>query len=182
MFGSITDEEIAANAGKTYQDATALRDPLAGLGYEEPGGEVQGPFEAGAWDAVAMDYPGQPREKNGRFAEGKMSGAYERPTGFTRKKNGDLTLDKTERKRYDNLLLGEKTSDGVTVRSISQHAYDRAAQRGISPGQIQNAMKSSPNPSKRDPACREYDKDRIRVVVNFHNGTVVSVMKRRGAK
>ena len=182
MFGSITDEEIAANAGKTYQDVTALRDPLAGLGYEEPGGEVQGPFEAGARDAVAMDYPGQPREKNGRFAERKMPGAYEKPTGFTRKKNGDLTLDKTERKRYDNLLLGEKTSDGVTVRSISQHAYDRAAQRGISPGQIQNAMKSSPNPSKRDPACREYDKDKIRVVVNFHNGTVVSVMKRRGAK
>ena len=37
MFGSITDEEIAANAGKTYQDATALRDPLAGLGFEQEG-------------------------------------------------------------------------------------------------------------------------------------------------
>ena len=35
MFGSITDEEIKANAGKTYQDATALRDPLVGIGYEE---------------------------------------------------------------------------------------------------------------------------------------------------
>lgn len=31
LFGEISDEEIAANAGKTYQDATALRDPLAGL-------------------------------------------------------------------------------------------------------------------------------------------------------
>lgn len=37
MFGSISDEEIAANAGKTYQDATALRDPLAGLGFEQEG-------------------------------------------------------------------------------------------------------------------------------------------------
>lgn len=35
MFGSITDEEIKSNAGKTYQDATALRDPLMGLGYGE---------------------------------------------------------------------------------------------------------------------------------------------------
>ena len=35
LFGSITDEEIAANAGRTYQDATALRDPLAGLGLGE---------------------------------------------------------------------------------------------------------------------------------------------------
>ena len=35
MFGSITDEEIKANEGRTYQDATALRDPLAGLEYGE---------------------------------------------------------------------------------------------------------------------------------------------------
>ena len=35
MFGSMTDEEIASNAGKTYQDVTALRDPLAGLGIGE---------------------------------------------------------------------------------------------------------------------------------------------------
>ena len=34
LFSCITDEEIAANAGKTYQDLTALRDPLAGLDYE----------------------------------------------------------------------------------------------------------------------------------------------------
>lgn len=41
MFGNISDEEIAAAAGKTYQDVTALRDPLAGLGYEDniTGGE-----------------------------------------------------------------------------------------------------------------------------------------------
>ena len=34
LFGSITDEEIKANAGKTFQDVTALRDPLAGLVLE----------------------------------------------------------------------------------------------------------------------------------------------------
>lgn len=33
LYGSLTDEEIAANAGKTYQDATALRDPLTGLSF-----------------------------------------------------------------------------------------------------------------------------------------------------
>lgn len=42
MFGSITDEEIAANAGKTYQDVTALRDPLMGLGYGEGGDTIAG--------------------------------------------------------------------------------------------------------------------------------------------
>ena len=33
LFGNITEEEIVSNAGKTYQDATALRDPFAGIGY-----------------------------------------------------------------------------------------------------------------------------------------------------
>ena len=33
MFEAITDEEIKANAGRTYQDVTALRDPMMGLGY-----------------------------------------------------------------------------------------------------------------------------------------------------
>ena len=37
MWDSITDEEIASNAGKSYQEATALRDPLMGLGYDTYG-------------------------------------------------------------------------------------------------------------------------------------------------
>ena len=58
MFGSITDEEIAANAGKTYQDATALRDPLMGLGFE---GQAADSFPV-------SDYsPNQPRGKDGRW-------------------------------------------------------------------------------------------------------------------
>ena len=32
LFGSITDDEIKANAGKTYQDATSLHDPTLGYG------------------------------------------------------------------------------------------------------------------------------------------------------
>jgi len=35
LFGSITDEEIAAGAGKTCQDVTAIRDPQMGLEYLE---------------------------------------------------------------------------------------------------------------------------------------------------
>lgn len=40
MFDSITDKEISANAGKTYQDVTALRDPLAGLDFGEGNDEL----------------------------------------------------------------------------------------------------------------------------------------------
>ena len=68
MFDSISEEEIAANAGKTYQDVTALRDPLAGLG---DGGEISAPFEGAAQDALTWDYsPSQPRDKKGRWTSG----------------------------------------------------------------------------------------------------------------
>ena len=68
MFDSISEEEIAANTGKTYQDVTALRDPLAGLGY---GGEISAPFEGAAQDALTWDYsPSQPKDKKGRWTSG----------------------------------------------------------------------------------------------------------------
>lgn len=44
MFGSISDEEVNTAAGKSYQDLTALRDPLVGLGY----GEMNADTEPGA--------------------------------------------------------------------------------------------------------------------------------------
>ena len=70
MYGSIMDDEIASNAGKSYQDATALRDPIAGIAFGEDRATA---FEGAAQDAALVyDYPGQPREKNGQFAEGKM--------------------------------------------------------------------------------------------------------------
>ena len=39
VFGSLTDEEIAANAGKSYADVTSLHDPLLGYGLGGLSGE-----------------------------------------------------------------------------------------------------------------------------------------------
>jgi len=61
LFGSISDEEIAANAGKTYQDLTALRDPLAGLEYEDL---------AQSGDILTADYNPHHDPSNGRFTSG----------------------------------------------------------------------------------------------------------------
>ena len=177
LFDSITDEEIASNKGKTFQDVTALRDPLMGLGY----GDTEPPFDTAAHDEMTVDYsPNQPRDKNGRWSEG--GGVYDKPTGFTTNQNGEKTLDNKERKRYDEILVGERTSDGVKITSLSNHAYDRAAQRNISPGEIRRAIKATPTLSKKDPTCNEYDNKCIRTVVNFHSGNVISVMRRRMKK
>ena len=56
MFGSISDEEINNNMGKTYRDLTALRDPLMGLEYNEPTNEEPRPFDGAAQDAAVTDY------------------------------------------------------------------------------------------------------------------------------
>lgn len=41
LFGSISDEEIKSNKGRTYQDVTALRDPLAGLSLPPPSADEE---------------------------------------------------------------------------------------------------------------------------------------------
>lgn len=51
LFGAITDEEITAQAGKTYQDVTALRDPMLGLSFESAEGEVSPNAESEAGPA-----------------------------------------------------------------------------------------------------------------------------------
>lgn len=63
MFDSIEDDEIEANKDKTYQDVTAMQDPLAELSAPDEGAEEDSPFET----ADAYFDPDQPREKNGRF-------------------------------------------------------------------------------------------------------------------
>lgn len=98
LFGSITDEEIAGNAGKTYQDATALRDPLMGLGY---GGEESAPFEGNARDEAVLDYKGQPREKNGRFTFGKLGGS----SSTAKSTRGTLGMSKAERRHVSSGIL-----------------------------------------------------------------------------
>lgn len=67
LFGSISDEEITANAGKSYQDVTALRDPLTGLSFDT---DVVDSYSA-------YDYsPNQPRGKDGRWIPyGAVSGS-----------------------------------------------------------------------------------------------------------
>lgn len=176
MFEGISDEEIAANAGKTYQDATQTGDASTGLGLD---GEKSGSIE-GARDGLTTDYNSNHDPENGQFANGGGDG-YDKPTGFAKNKKGEKTLDETERERYNKIIIGIKASNGVTIKKLSEHAYDRAAQRGIAPSQILDALQSAPTISSKDPTCREYDNKGIRVVVNYQSGNIVSVMKRRGA-
>lgn len=139
LFGNISDEEIAAAEGKTYQDVTALRDPLAGLGYggEISGGEDTGrPFEGAARDAAVVDYsPGQPRDKNGRWTKGAGSGTIGK-TKYApspqRNKSGLQMKPKTYARltgvlntRYPGLRAGEvrRINDAKYIYKVRADGY-----------------------------------------------------------
>jgi len=67
LFDSITDEEIAANRGKTYQDVTAMADPFAGLAPPAS-------FEAPTGDSLTTDFNPHHDPSSGRFTSGGGSG------------------------------------------------------------------------------------------------------------
>lgn len=65
LFESISDEEIEESRRVTYQDVTSLKDPMVGMVDTIP-------FDVPVVDEMTVDYPGQPREADGKFSHGKM--------------------------------------------------------------------------------------------------------------
>ena len=144
MFDSLTDEQISANAGKTFQDVTALRDPMAGLGY---GGDDTGPFEVTVGDSLTLDYPGQPREKDGRYTYGKMlkseagNGIVKLPNGKKKERTYNPAdyqnlevgnAENTQRKEAGGFKDKEKLKDhvarhGKAVGAKNEREYERKA-------------------------------------------------------
>jgi len=111
LFESIAEESIAAAAGQTYQDVTALKDPLAGI-------EETSAFDAlppvmsldGGKGSGNFGHAGRPgkvggsQTKHGEEAGGgSSSGAseYRKPTGIVLNKNGEKLLTK----RNENGIL-----------------------------------------------------------------------------
>lgn len=66
LFGSITEEAIQSNAGVSYQDRTALRDPLAGL-FDTPIQTVDGGPGSGNFN-----HAGRPGQVGGAGAHGNQ--------------------------------------------------------------------------------------------------------------
>lgn len=127
LFDSITDEEIASNKGKTFQDVTALRDPLMGLGY----GDTESPFDTAAHDEMTVDYSlNQPRDKNGRWSEGGLTGTEESSkiihtekvsaTGYNKFEQGftDKNLERHIKKH------GQKDYPNFTKEDYNRYALD----------------------------------------------------------
>lgn len=110
LFGSLTDPVIAAAKGKTYQDVTALRDPLAGLtGSLTP--------EITIGDVLAEDFNPY-HDSDGRFTSGGGSGKIKKTKYAPSPQRGESKIQlkpKTYARltgvlntQYPGLLAGEK--------------------------------------------------------------------------
>lgn len=132
LFGCLTEEEIARSRGKTYQDVTALRDPLAGLGY---GAEDFASFKAAAQDAATEDFNPYHDPSNGRFTSGGGSGTMGKTKyapSHQRSHNGVQIGAKKYAKlcgildtRYPNLNAGEVRyiRDATRIYKVEADGY-----------------------------------------------------------
>jgi hypothetical protein len=113
--------------------------------------------------------------ENGIMLEdgGEGSGRYPKGSGET--------LSAAERKASDAILHGTVTKDGVTVKSTSEHAYERMAQRKIDASKIRGALTE---PDKTEPGHTDrttaYRKGKLKIIFDHVDGKIVSVMEKGG--
>lgn len=172
MFDAIEDSDIKSNMEKSFKDVTAMADPMAGLfgeSGEEKGAEGDSPFETkDGWVTI-----------NGKHVllgeEGIPAEAFDKPTGIKSNSDGSKTLDDVERKRYDDLLLGAKVDGCEPVKGIYDHLYDRAAERGVSPGEVAECLSK---PEARYPSGEAnrsaYRKNGVVVVFDYSTSEIIT--------
>lgn len=98
------------------------------------------------------------------------------------KKPGGGSLSEKDKAKLSNRLVGQKTHDGIEIKSVSSHAFDRVGGRRISPGRIDKMRTEGEVSEGNNPHTRCYDVDGSRMVVDTDSGKVVTVMWRKGKK
>lgn len=98
------------------------------------------------------------------------------------KGGSEHSLGPKEKAKITKRLVGQQTHDGVTIRSVSSHAFDRIGGRKMSVGRIDRMRTEGvPSPGNR-PHTRCYDIDGSRMVIDTESGNVMTVMWRGGRK
>lgn len=98
------------------------------------------------------------------------------------KGGSEHSLGPKEREKVEKRLVGQTTHDGVEIRSVSEHAFDRIGGRKMSMGRIDRMRTEGvANPGNR-PHTRCYDIEGSRMVIDTDSGNVMTVMWRGGRK
>ncbi len=111
----------------------------------------------------------------------KEQGAADGGPGSGKKPNR-VGLSEKDKAKLTKRLIGQKTHDGIEIKSVSAHAFGRVGGRRISPGRI-DKMRTEGKVSEGNSAhTRCYDIDGSRMVIDTYSGNVVTVMWRKGKK
>ena len=126
---------------------------------------------------IAMDEfveSDHPRAENGQFTSGggASSGSSETAKADTPKPSVPTA------KEIRSRLIGQKTQDGRTVKSVSDHAVQRVQERKIGFDTIESLFKAGKVKPGHTPNTICYETDKHRVVLDKRNGKIVTVMHR----
>ena len=85
-------------------------------------------------------------------------------------------MSNKEKAKFLRRLVGFKTSDGITITGITDHAFERIAERRISVGRIEKTLTNGEICNGNTANRNTYDYDNGRVVVDSKNGNIVTIM------
>ena len=92
------------------------------------------------------------------------------------------SLSPKEREKIKKRLVGQKTHDGIEIKSVSSHAFDRIGGRKMSTGRIDQMRTQGKVSPGNQPDTRCYDIEGSRMVLNTATGNIITVMWRGGKK
>ena len=92
------------------------------------------------------------------------------------------SLSSKEKEKITKRLVGQKTHDGVEIKSVSNHAFDRIGGRKMSTGRIDRMRTEGVVSPGNQPDTRCYDIEGSRMVLDTSTGKVITVMWRGGKK
>jgi len=92
------------------------------------------------------------------------------------------SLSPKEREKVVKRLVGQKTHDGITIKAVANHAFDRIGGRKMSLGRIDKMRNGGTVSPGNRPHTRCYDIEGSRMVVDTESGTVMTVMWRKAGR
>lgn len=92
------------------------------------------------------------------------------------------SLSSKDKAKISKRLVGQKTHDGIEIKSISAHAFDRIGGRKISVGRIDRMRTEGVISKGHTENTRCYDIPGSRMVLDVSSGNVVTIMWRTGGK
>jgi hypothetical protein len=160
MWSNITDDEI--------EEADDRPQITAGESESDPAPTLEEALQKKVNDAD-WEESKHSRRDDGKFGTGSGVSSF---------------IDKNTRQEYNKKFQGIHASNGIEVKSVSDHAIARFKQRGISSDEVTDILTSKASLIYDGNSSRTtcFEKNRIRVVVDNQTGKIVSVMHTGGSR